>query len=202
MRCGGRWKPVHGSASEALPTETGSNGLARPSERPRQSSTLPMRIHRGEQIPQPSFGASPSTGIRAARFRYYSLNIMATLLLSNGSRLRLGDIERANFYTPDPASADEERPGHWRDRDRLIILAGRATVMVDGAGAAQDASVLERRGVPVCRKRGVFAHARARSSRTARVARFTRRGSCLFWLTARLGCCRKWPRVQGFRILT
>jgi hypothetical protein len=43
-RCGAGWKPVHGSDSEALPTETGSNRKAGPKEQRRQSSTRFTRI--------------------------------------------------------------------------------------------------------------------------------------------------------------
>ena len=41
MRCGGGWKRIHGSAIEALPTETGSNKLGQTFGTPRQSSTRP-----------------------------------------------------------------------------------------------------------------------------------------------------------------
>ena len=39
VRCGGGWKRIHGSAIEALPTETGSNKLGQTFGTPRQSST-------------------------------------------------------------------------------------------------------------------------------------------------------------------
>src|ERR1700730_19299780 len=41
VRCGGGWKRIHGSAIEALPTETGSNKLGQTFGTPRQSSTRP-----------------------------------------------------------------------------------------------------------------------------------------------------------------
>ena len=41
MRCGGGWKRTYGSASEALPTETGSKQIGRAYGVPRQSSTRP-----------------------------------------------------------------------------------------------------------------------------------------------------------------
>jgi hypothetical protein len=42
VRCGGGWKRIHGSAIEALPTETGSNKLGQTFGTPRQSSTRPV----------------------------------------------------------------------------------------------------------------------------------------------------------------
>jgi hypothetical protein len=41
VRCGGGWKRTHGSASEALPAETGSKQIGRAYGAPRQSSTPP-----------------------------------------------------------------------------------------------------------------------------------------------------------------
>src|SRR5260370_13940221 len=44
VRCGGGWKRIHGSAIEALPTETGSNKLGQTFGTPRQSSTRPVAM--------------------------------------------------------------------------------------------------------------------------------------------------------------